>query len=48
MKFYLYPGINLENQAMPPKLADSVDHLAAAVSTLQVTTTYIFYLPESH
>ena len=31
MKFYLYPGINLENHAMPPpKLANSVDPLAAA------------------
>lgn len=29
MKFYLYPGINLENQAMPPKQAHSVDPLAA-------------------
>lgn len=31
MKFYLYPRINLENHAMPPpKLANSVDPLAAA------------------
>lgn len=47
MKFYLYPGINLENQAMPPKLAYSVDPLAA-VSTIQVSVLYIFYLSQSH
>ena len=41
MKFYLYTVINLENQAMPPKLAYSVDPLAA-VSTIQVTMLYTF------
>lgn len=45
MKFYLYPGINLENQAMLPKLAGLVDPLAAAVSTIQVKTIRIFCLP---
>ena len=45
MKFYLYPGINLENHAMPPKLANSVDPIAAAVSTIQMTTIHIFCLP---
>lgn len=45
MKFYLYPGINLDNQAMPPKQAHSVDPLAAAVSTTQVTAIFIFSLP---
>lgn len=48
MKFYLYPGINLENQTMPSKLAYSVDPLAT-VSTIQVTVLlYIYYLSQSH
>ena len=45
MKSYLYPGINLESGAMPPKLANSVDPLAAAVSSIQVTAMHIFRLP---
>ena len=47
MQFYLYPGINLENRTMPPKLAYSVDPLAA-VSTIQVTVLYVYYLSQSH
>lgn len=41
MTFYFYPGINLENQAMLPKLADSVDPLASFSRTTRDNTTDI-------
>lgn len=46
MKFYLYPGINLDNRAVPPKPARSVDP-GAAVST-KWQQYYIFCRPENH
>lgn len=47
MKFYLYPGINLANQAMLPKPADSVGPLAAS-STTQVTTSTVHFTSSLH
>lgn len=43
MKFYLYPGINLENQAMLSKLTYSVDPLLT-VSTMSETASTIHIL----